>query len=29
MSGFNKISDVVKADSNKWEELSLTHVPKH
>jgi hypothetical protein len=28
MTGYNMIQDVVKAGTKKWQELSLTHIPK-
>jgi len=28
MSGFNKISEAVRAESAKWELISLTSIPK-
>jgi len=28
MTGFNMVEDAVKVSSEKWQELSLTHIPK-
>jgi hypothetical protein len=28
MTGYNMIQDAVKVSSEKWQELSLTHIPK-